>query len=266
MPSIKVRLYAELNEHLPLHARMRPFDVAVEEDATALQVLEALKIPESEVDLILVNGEACNSQQVLRAGDCVSVYPLFESFDISGVTKVRPGALRQPRFVLDVHLGKLASFLRMLGFDTLYRGDYADSELVDISLSEERTLLSRDRALIAEPRLLRAYAVREEDPRAQLVEVLRRFDLAGATHPFTRCIRCNDPLRHVERQEVAHSVPPKAAELYTEFMSCPVCSRIFWKGSHYSRMLAFITSVLAEARGRAALRADNMTSSTTPLT
>src|SRR5512140_3072575 len=158
MPLISVRVYAELNEHLPLHSRMRSFEVPLEDDTTILQLLDILKIPESEVDLILVNGEACNIHHTLLHGECVSVSPVFESFDISGITNVRPRPLREPRFVLDVHLGKLASFLRMLGFDTLYRGDYVDNELVDISLSEERTLLSRDRALVGEPRLLRAYS------------------------------------------------------------------------------------------------------------
>ncbi len=249
MPPIKVRLYAELNEHLPLKSRMRPFDVTVGDDATILQLLHDLRIPESEVDLALVNGEACTGQYILRAGDAVSLYPVFESMDLSGVTKFRQRPLREPRFVLDVHLGKLASFLRMLGFDTLYRGDYADNELVDVSLNEERTLLSRDRALVSEPRLLRAYAVKEEEPRAQLVEVVRRFDLAGSTHPFARCMRCNATLLHVGRESVAHILPPKAAELYSDFVSCPVCSRIFWKGSHYARMVVFLTGVLAEARG-----------------
>jgi uncharacterized protein with PIN domain/sulfur carrier protein ThiS len=246
MPKVIVRFYAELNDHLPPCQRMRPQKGIVVDEATVRSLLEATGIPVSEVDLVLVNGKPVSATHTLADGDRVSVYPVFESFDISRVTKIRERPLRTTRFVLDTHLGKLGSFLRMLGFDTLYQNAFTDDELIRISNEEARVLLSRDRLLVSNARLTRAYAVMETNPRPQLVEVLRRFDLAGSVRPFSRCMRCNTVLRGIPKDTVIDRLPPKTVAFYNEFVRCTTCDRVYWRGSHYLRMAGFIDRVLDE--------------------
>jgi uncharacterized protein with PIN domain len=195
------------------------------------------------VDLILVNGRSVGFEHQVRDGDRISVYPIFESFDISPVQQVRERPLRAPRFVLDVHLGKLASYLRLLGFDVLYSPAYNDDELMSISLNEQRTLLSKDRQLIQHPSLTHAYLVRQNLPREQAVEVVERFDLYSLIHPFIRCLTCNTLLRRADKDDVAGRLPPRVREAFNEFYLCTFCDRVYWKGSHYEGMKAWIASV-----------------------
>ena len=246
MGQVFVRVYAELNDYLPLDRRMQVQPLVLGDDATVLTVLETAQIPEDAVDLVLVNGEPVASSHLLADGDRVSIYPVFESFDIRSVTKTREQPLRVTRFVLDVHLGKLGSFLRMLGFDTLYERVITDEELVRLSVSEQRLLLSRDRALVESGRLTRAYAVRETDPHRQLTEVLRRFDLGTSVRPFSRCMRCNATLSAVPKDAVIEQLPQKTAAFYNEFVRCPRCGQVYWRGSHYRRMARFIDRILDE--------------------
>jgi uncharacterized protein with PIN domain len=147
--------------------------------------------------------------------------------------------------VLDCHLGKLAYYLRMLGFDTLYRPDFHDDELVAISNGEQRTLLSRDRKLLEEDTITRGYRVNATDPKLQVVEVLRRFDLFSSAQPLQRCLRCNVFLLPVDKETVLDRLPPMIRDRYEEFQTCPACSRVYWKGSHYQRMQEFIAALLA---------------------
>lgn len=239
-----VRCYAELNDHLPAERKMVTFSHALDDHMPVSALLKATHIPTNEVDLILVNGESVKLSHVIKDDDRVSVYPVFESFDIASLAKVRPRPLRKIRFVLDVHLGKLASHLRMLGFDTLYRSDYTDNDLVCISKNDLRTLLSRDQRLLNDTTINRAYCVRTTEPRLQILEVLRRFDLFNSTDPFTRCMCCNNLLRPVSKEAIIHRLPPKVKEGSDEFQLCQSCDQIYWKGGHYNRMQAFIESIL----------------------
>ncbi|HLP14683.1 MAG TPA: Mut7-C RNAse domain-containing protein, partial [Bacteroidota bacterium] len=208
-----------------------------------------LGIPEENVDAALRNGESAAPDSVLASGDRLSLYPVFESFDISGITRMRHAPLRAPRFVLDVHLGKLAAFMRMMGLDAMYETGYADDELVSISVHEARALLSKDRRLLEHPTLTRAYFVKATDPKEQLVEVIARFQLSGAIRPFTRCLLCNRLLVSVSKADVRTEagVPERVQEEFEEFFRCPSCQRLYWKGSHYKRMQLFIADTLAKA-------------------
>jgi hypothetical protein len=248
MPRATFRFYAELNDHLPPEHQRVPFEQELSDQATVRDSLRLLAVPESEVDLVLVNGVSVDLSYTVQEGDKVSIYPVFESFDVSSVEKVRPQPLRQPRFILDVHLGKLAYHLRMLGFDTLYRNDYDDAELLTISTNERRVLLTKDRELLEDPAVTRGYCVRGKDPREQLLEVMRRFDLFESIHPFIRCLICNSLLEPVSKEAVLHRLPEKVRELFNEFQLCPTCDRVYWKGSHYERMEKFIEGVMNEGR------------------
>ena len=150
------------------------------------------------------------------------------------------------RFVLDVHLGRLATYLRLAGFDTVYRNDLDDAELAEIAAGG-RVLLTRDHELLKRRAVTRGYWVRTTAPRSQLAEVLRRFDLSGAVRPFSRCLRCNVLVRPVAKAEVAEELPPRTRQFYDEFVRCPTCDRIYWRGGHYDALRGLLEQAITEA-------------------
>ena len=243
MPEVRFRFYAELNDFLPPERRFCEFPISLPGVATVKDRIESLGVPHTEVDLILVNGQSVDFAWRLRDGDRVSVYPVFEAFDISGLTRLRPEPLRDPRFVLDTHLGRLAAYLRMMGFDTLYRNCYTDDQLAGISRGERRILLTRDVGLLKRGAVTHGYFIRETDSRRQLTEVVSRFHLARLAKPFSRCLRCNAPLESVPSEDVRAHLPPRTAALYQEFRRCPECARVYWEGGHYRRMRAIVESL-----------------------
>jgi uncharacterized protein len=247
--SISVRCYAELNDRLPANRRQQPFSHTCPHKSRVNDLLRALNVPQDAVDLALVNGVSVDFLHPLSEGDRVSLYPVFESFDIGRLTKVRDGVLRKPSFILDVHLGKLAHLLRMLGFDTLYQNNYTDAVLMALSGREGRTLLSKDRALVEDEAVQRGMVIRSQHPRMQLLEVMNRFDLYREAHPFTRCIECNTPLTSVRKETIEERLPPVVRTQYEEFNRCVECGRVYWKGSHFVRMEAYAREILA-AGGR----------------
>jgi uncharacterized protein with PIN domain len=207
-------------------------------------MIEAQGVPHTEIDLILVNGQSVDFSYGVQNGDRISVYPVFELLDISPVIQLRPQPLRVTRFVLDVHLGQLATYLRLMGFDTLYRNDYKDDELANISSSEHRILLTRDRRLLMRNIVTHGYWLRATRPRQQLIEVLKHFDLFSSVQPFQRCLHCNGQLQAVDKAVINHRLQPKTRQYYDEFHHCRACNRIYWKGSHYQHMQQFIDSIL----------------------
>jgi uncharacterized protein with PIN domain len=149
------------------------------------------------------------------------------------------------RFVIDGHLGRLAAYLRALGFDTDYSNDGADDELARRSSREQRILLTRDQGLLKRSIVEHGYWVRNIDPEEQLFEVCRRFDLGKRALPFTRCVSCNGVLADVEKEEVEQRLLPGTRQRYDRFRRCSACGQIFWRGSHYDRMSRLIDAVLA---------------------
>jgi len=241
------RFYAELNDFLALGRRFVTFAHPCDGLSTVKDMIESLGVPHTEVDLILVNGESVDFSRRVLSGDRVSVYPVFESIDIAPVARVRPGPLRQTRFVLDTHLGRLAAYLRMLGFDTVYRNHCPDEALARISRDEHRILLTRDVGLLKRSAITHGHWMRDTRPRLQLAEVVERFDLYNSIASFTRCLCCNTPLAAVEKESIAARLAERTRNLHTEFFTCPACRRIYWKGSHYDRMQRLI----AETTNRA---------------
>jgi len=234
---VNIRFYEELNFFLPREQRKRDLRVSYTRGDTVKALIETLGVPHTEVDLVLVNGDSQSFDYRLRDDDRISVYPVFESFDIAAVSKVRPVPLRKIRFVLDTHLGRLAQALRLLGFDTLYDRSRDDSELATISAAEGRILLTRDRGLLKRRIVSHAYYIRSRKPQEQLLEVIRRFDLRqNSFRPFSRCLKCNLLLKGLSREEAAGKVPAQVLTLYTRFKRCPACGRIYWRGSHWEHM------------------------------
>ncbi len=238
------RFHAELNHFLPPSQRQVSFTHFFKGRASIKDMIESLGVPHPEVDAIVVNGESVDFSYIVQDGDRIHVHPISTSTEVTSTVRIRPPYLACCRFVLDIHLGKLANSLRLLGFDTLYRNDYADEELAQISASEERILLTRDKGLLMRSLVTYGYYVRETNPERQVVEVLRRFDLFGKVLPFQRCIRCNGLLQPVAKEAIIDQLPEKTKLEINEFHRCSCCGQIYWKGAHFERIQQFIEGVL----------------------
>lgn len=237
---VDVRAYAELNDFVAPESRgatvRRPF----RSHQTVKDVLEAMGIPHTEVDLILVNGEPQGFSHRPVVGDRIAAYPMFEALDIGPTARLRPTPLRDPRFVVDVNLGRLARLLRVLGFDVWWGSDADDQALTEISLDEQRILLTRDRGLLKRRAITHGLFVHSEQPEEQTLEVIRRLDLRNRIAPLTRCVRCNGRLAAVAKDEVIDDLEPLTRRYYDEFSRCAQCGRVYWAGSHYARLVNLV--------------------------
>ena len=247
MHVVSFRFYEELNDFLPFHRRKQEFALNFRSQNSIKDMIESVGVPHTEIDLILVNGQSVDFSYIVQPDDHISVYPVFESLDISNVTRLRPKPLRRIRFVLDTHLGKLARYLRLLGFDTLYDNAFNDDELVKISISsDKRILLTRDHGLLKRKQITHGYFIRNDQPKLQAREVLSRFSLHQIVQPFTRCISCNGLIQNVEKNKIIEQLPSRVRNTVNDLSACEKCRRIYWKGSHYDHMQEIIEELLKE--------------------
>lgn len=151
---------------------------------------------------------------------------------------------KAPAFIADCHLGKLAKYLRLMGFDTLYFPEIDDNELIDLANEEERTILTRDKELYARQKA-KCILLEATETEKQLIETVRIFQLKKYQLHFSRCIVCNEPLVPVEKERILHRLPPKVLSSFSHFEICKNCDRVYWHGDHYKRMKAFLKKVLA---------------------
>jgi uncharacterized protein with PIN domain len=254
MAVAEFRFYGPLNDFLLPRRRQGAIRRAVADEQTVKDAIEALGVPHPEVELITANGRPVDFSYRVRDGDRIAAYPAFASLDIGAGASVGPAAVpaERVRFVVDGHLGRLAAYLRILGFDTWYRNHAADDELAERAAVDDRVLLTRDRGLLKRSVVRRGYFVRSDRPAEQLAEVVGRFDLARAARPFGRCLRCNGVLETVAASAVAGRVPPRVRREQREFRRCPDCDGLYWKGSHHARMLRLVESCLPDATDRRA--------------
>jgi uncharacterized protein with PIN domain/sulfur carrier protein ThiS len=245
MVRISIRFYEELNFFLPSDKRKCLLERTCKKGTTVKALIEEIGVPHTEVDLVLVNGNSTGFSYQLADNDRISVYPVFESFDIGGVSKVRPTPLREIRFILDVHLGKLAKRLRLLGFDTMYSNHFEDEQISVLAGKEKRIILTRDRGLLKRKTITHGYCIRSKDPHEQLREVIARFDLMKRIEPFSRCLQCNSILVPVEKEEIMNRLPPKVRNRYEQFSRCPECNKVYWLGSHWEHMKKRLDNLLA---------------------
>lgn len=240
MNHASLRFYAELNDHLPAEERSADIVRAFQGRPAVKDLIESVGVPHTEVDLILADGAPVSFDYQVEDGQRISVYPGFRRLPVAAEDRLGPPPLPEPKFVLDGHLGRLAGHLRMLGFDCLYRNDFGDQELAEISSEGDRILLTRDRELLQRGRIVYGYFVRATDPSEQLAEIVRRYNLWDRTDAFARCLECNGELERVEKEQVLVALPPAARRHYDEFRRCRRCGKIYWRGSHVERMQRLI--------------------------
>ncbi|HJT80497.1 MAG TPA: Mut7-C RNAse domain-containing protein [Chthoniobacterales bacterium] len=215
------------------------------EPTSVKDIIEACGVPHPEVDRILVNGKPVDFKHVLRNNSVIDVYPVgFIDIDVEASDRLQ--RRDHDRFVVDGHLGKLARNLRLLGFDVVYSPPLDDVELLQTMEKDERAILTRDRRLLMHSIVRDGYCPRSDDPLEQTIEVVRRFGLISRTKPFTRCLQCNSFLREIDKSAVLEQLEPLTRIYYEEFRSCTGCGKIFWRGSHFSKLESLLERVRSE--------------------
>jgi uncharacterized protein with PIN domain len=204
--------------------------------ASLKDVIEALGPPHTEIHRLSVNGLETDFRRLLEPGMDVDIKPATFPIDVTRPTGLRPDPLPRLAFAADANVGKLATLLRLLGFDTSYDPKRDDASLADHAAESNRVVLSRDRTCLKRSRIVQGRWIRANEPRQQLVEVMAAYGLAAIMNPFSRCLRCNQPLVAVEKKAILDQLQPLTRRYYENFFQCETCGRIYWAGSHHEGM------------------------------
>ena len=248
MTTAQFRFFGQLNDFLPSERRKIIFSHSVKGNPSIKDTLEALGVPHTEIDYILINGRAADFSYQLQEGDKVFVYPDGYKFKDGRAKRLRPQLPRNFKFVIDSHLGKLARHLRLLGFDVLYKKIFPDAEIVKISVNQKRIVLTRDIGLLKNKLIQHGFWLRSIDPQKQLKEVLKRFKLYKKLKPFSRCLECNGKIIKIAKKKVFAQLPPQVREYYQRFYLCQSCQKIYWQGSHYEYLLKLVNRIRSRAK------------------
>ncbi len=219
-----VRFYGALRDFLPRSRRAQWLYPVTREPRSLGDALESLGVPHPEIARVEVNGKRARLSRSVHEEDRIRVYP---------------GRLQwkqRPRFILDVHLGKLVRFLRLAGFDSLYQNHWDDHKIAEMAARQKRWVLTRDVGLLKFRNVRRGLWLRETDPPKQWEEVIRRLHLRGSFRPFTRCLSCNDKLTPVEKKKIQDQLEPRTRQHYHRFFQCCGCGKIYWAGSHFPHL------------------------------
>jgi hypothetical protein len=245
---VNIRFYAELNELLPPPWRDTYFNYEIKKPRSVKDLIESIGVPHPEVDLIFIDDKSVDFNYQVEGGEHIRIYPPTSNPDNPSLIHNHPEPLAEPRFLLDVHLGRLATYLRMLGFDTLYRNDYDDPDLADISANQNRILLTCDRKLLMRKQIRYGYLVRSRRPREQIDEVMKRFDLFNYQPSVARCMQCNGIIDVVEKQQIESQLLPLTRKHYNRFFQCDSCQKIYWEGSHFGNMQTLIKKLKSASK------------------
>jgi uncharacterized protein len=235
-----LRFYGELADFLPRARRGVAFEHDVGERRSVKDLIESCGVPHCEAFVVLVDGESVGFAHRVAGGERIAVFPHFSALDTTGFVTAREALPRDGRFVLDGHLGRLAAYLRALGFDAAWDRDADDATIARIAAEDDRVVLTRDVGLLKRSNVRHGRFVRATSPREQLAEVVHVFGLAGRAAPFTRCLRCNVPLVAAPRESLVGVVPDRIRAAFDSFRRCPSCGRAFWRGTHHERLSALI--------------------------
>ena len=245
--TVLIKFHAELKDFLPLKWRNTRFDYALKKTRSVKDLIESIGIPHTEVDIITVNGISASLRDLVKGGENINVYPAFVEPAAKPLIHNLPKLSAETRFVVDVHLGRLAGYLRMLGFHSKYRNDYDDAEIMDISAHEKRIVLTSDRRLLMRKLIDHGYYVRSRIPRQQILEVFRHYRLKPMQSGQKHCIKCNGIILRVDKAAIESRLLPLTKKYYNHFYQCQDCQKIYWEGSHHNQMRKLIEEIEQEA-------------------
>jgi len=229
----------ELNVFLSQKKKNTKVEYQYRNSPSVKDSIEAIGVPHPEVAVILVNNQPVNFDYKISNHDEIEVFPYHHGLEIPDIVNIKP--LEKARFILDVHLGGLARYLRMAGFDVLYNNeDWGDKYIADRGGEEERIVLTRDVGLLKRSSVVYGYYIRKKNSYEQFEEITERYQLKEDFEPFTRCIKCNGIIRDVAKEEIADLLEAGTRKEYNEFWQCGSCQQIYWKGTHYEKMLKLI--------------------------
>ncbi len=247
MPKATFRFYEELNDFLPKHKRKTDFEVPFKGKRSIKDMIEALGVPHTEIDLILANGNSVDFNYILQDEDRVSVYPVFESLNITNVTRLRKIPLRRNKFIADINLGNIVKYMRVLGFDLYYDPFLSTREIIELSKRENRIILTKSRKLLNFKEVSHGIFIRPGTTGEQIRRIIDYLDIKDNIKPFSRCLRCNTLLNMVPKEQILDRIPPKTKECCDEYVQCPSCDRIYWKGTHFIHMEKVVRQILDQA-------------------
>ena len=237
------KFFGRLNDFLPQKRKNTRFHYAFKGNPSVKDAIEAIGVPHVEVALILANGRPVDFSYSVGRYDKIAVYPRVPAVGNKSTPPLKPPWPKKTQFILDSHLGKLARHLRLLGFDTLYRKNYSDKQIVDTVKTNRRIVLTRDVGLLKNKIIRWGYWVRATAPDRQIREVLKEFCLREKIKPFALCLECNGRIVHVAIGKIRKRLPPHTKDFFTKFYQCKGCKRIYWQGSHYERLAGFVAKL-----------------------
>ena len=251
---VQLRFYGELNDFLPGVKKKTWFTHVVKGNPSIKDTIESLGMPHTEIGRILVNPvrdftisngvnhTAVDFSYQIRPGDKIKICPIDKNI-LKKEILLRPRLPRRPTFILDSHLGKLARYLRLFGFDTLYKRDYSDQDIVQTVKMGNRIVLTRDVGLLKNKIIRHGYWIREIHPKKQIKEVIKRFNLRLPIQSFRICLECNGKIVRIKKNKIIHRLPPKTKDYFNKFHMCLKCKKIYWQGSHYEKLSDFIRKI-----------------------
>jgi uncharacterized protein with PIN domain len=246
MPKAMFRFYEELNDFLPKSKRRTDFKAEFKGKRSIKDMIEALGVPHTEIDLILVNGKSVDFTYLLQDGDRASVYPVFESFNVEGVTHLRAIPLRETKFIADNHLGHIVRYLRVLGFDVCYDTFLSPRKIIEISKKERRIILTKSKGLLKFKEVTHGLYIYPGTTEEQIKRIVDFLDIKSKVKPFSRCLHCNNLLQTIAKEKIAERIPPKTKAHCDEYTHCTYCDKIYWKGTHFMSMKKVIDMILKD--------------------
>ena len=243
MPKGTFRFYEELNDFLPKHRRKTDFEATFKGKRSIKDMIEALGV-HTEIDLILVNGNSVDFNYILQDEDRVSVYPVFESLNITNVTRLRKIPLRRTKFIADINIGDIVKYMRVLGLDLYYDPLLSTREIIEISKRENRVILTKSRKLLKFKDVSHGIFIRPGTTTEQIRRIIDCLDIKDNIKPFSRCLRCNTLLNIVLKEKIIDRIPPKTKEFCNEYVQCRSCNKIYWKGTHFINMEKVVGQIL----------------------
>jgi uncharacterized protein with PIN domain/sulfur carrier protein ThiS len=229
MPTGTFRFYEELNDFLPKRKKKGDFEAGFNGRKSIKDIIEKFGVPPTKVDLVLVNGKSVNFNTIFQDGDRVSVYPVFESFNIQNVTLLRSLPLRQIQFIADVNLKDIVKPMRMLGFDIDFNGSYTAQDIIGKSIQEKRIILTKRKELLKSKSITHGMLIRPGTAVEQAKYIIDDLDINDRIKPFSRCLGCNDRLDNRQTKHVRDKILPETKRIFEKYLLCKSCGKKDWR-------------------------------------